>query len=348
MVTGEPAKQAIREHHLAQRRERAESEYEFVRREGRRALTWFAEGAEVCPAKIRPYLRPLSRATRDECNVFRAATLLWSIPVSRGYGRRMRYLVMDRQNDKLIGLLALGDPVFNLRCRDTWIGWNTDQRRERLAFVMDAYVLGAAPPYSSLLGGKLVGAMVASKDIQDDFRVRYGGSKGDGSPQSRKNPHSYSGYYNVRPRAVFDIQSTTPSECSQLHQTRIHQRMGHFQIGTLSFFSCVRSSIRTDIAITTTIVFGQGPNWKLRALRQACTELGVDSDLLRHGIRREVYGIPLATNWHEVLLGEDAQPTANPPRWTRLELWPSTDGYCLDPFETVPTALGRELTLGNC
>ena len=53
-----------------------------------------------------------------EGDLFRAATLLWSVPVSRGYGRRMRYLVMDESNNKLIGLFALGDPVFNLKSRD--------------------------------------------------------------------------------------------------------------------------------------------------------------------------------------------------------------------------------------
>jgi Druantia protein DruA len=38
--------------------------------------------------------------------------------VSRGYGRRMRFLIWDQSNEKLIGLIVLGDPVFNLRVRD--------------------------------------------------------------------------------------------------------------------------------------------------------------------------------------------------------------------------------------
>jgi len=37
--------------------------------------------------------------------------------VSRGYGRQ-RFLIWDQSNEKLIGLIALGDPVFNLRVRD--------------------------------------------------------------------------------------------------------------------------------------------------------------------------------------------------------------------------------------
>ena len=35
--------------------------------------------------------------------------------------------------------------------------------------MMDAYVLGAVPPYNMLLGGKLVASLVRSRDIYDDF-----------------------------------------------------------------------------------------------------------------------------------------------------------------------------------
>ena len=35
-----------------------------------------------------------------------------------GFGRRLRFLVWDDSNGKLIGILAIGDPVFNLSVRD--------------------------------------------------------------------------------------------------------------------------------------------------------------------------------------------------------------------------------------
>ncbi len=348
------AKQAIRQHHLAQRQERAKAECRLLQQHGEQILEWFANGTEVTPAKIRPYLLQVTDSASAEGSVFRAATLLWSIPVSRGYGRRMRYLVMDRQNDKLIGLLALGDPVFNLRCRDEWIGWNSQQRRDRLAFTMDAYVLGATPPYSKILGGKLIGAMVASKDIQEDFRARYGGSTGLIS-QTRKNPH-------------LALVTTT----SALGRSSIYNRLrlpnavdfvklgftsgwGHFQIGD-DLFNQLRSVLEHNgHRYHNNHRYGQGPNWKLRALRQACRQLGVDSNLLRHGIRREVYGIPLATNWREVLLGQEPAPIRNPatvedlgamavdrwvsPRavrdssyrtWTRTDTWQLLTQYACD------------------
>jgi hypothetical protein len=50
--------------------------------------------------------------------------------------------------------------------------------------------------------------------------------------------------------------------------------------------------------------FGDGPNWKLRLVRAALEDLGYKSDLLRHGIMREVFASNLATNTHRVLRGE--------------------------------------------
>jgi len=52
----------------------------------------------------------------------------------------------------LSGLIALGDPVFNLSVRDNLIGWNVDDRAKRLVNVLDAYVLrcGPAVQYASM------------------------------------------------------------------------------------------------------------------------------------------------------------------------------------------------------
>ena len=64
----------------------------------------------------------------------------------------MRYLVWDKHNEKLIGVFGLCDPIFNLRARDAYIGWSTDDRRERLVHTMSAYVVGAMPPYNRFAG----------------------------------------------------------------------------------------------------------------------------------------------------------------------------------------------------
>ena len=84
------------------------------------------------------------RSETVEADIFRVATLTWSVPcVSRiwsahavfGLGRRARPFAQR--------VIALGDPVFNLSVRDNLIGWSTGDRASRLVNLLDAYVLGA-------------------------------------------------------------------------------------------------------------------------------------------------------------------------------------------------------------
>jgi hypothetical protein len=51
-------------------------------------------------------------------------------------------------------------------------------------------------------------------------------------------------------------------------------------------------------------IFGEGVNPLMRKLRDGLAEVGLPADeLLLHGNKRVVYGVPLAENFREVLLG---------------------------------------------
>ena len=141
--------------------------------------------ADIDAAKISPVLERISSDT-PEGDLFRLASLTWSVPVSNGFGRRLRYLVWDKHNDKLMGIIAIGDPVFNLSVRDNLIDWDVAARGARLVNIMDAYVLGALPPYNALLGGKLIACLIRSRDIYDDFTRAYGKTTGIISHQEKK------------------------------------------------------------------------------------------------------------------------------------------------------------------
>ena len=139
-------------------------------------LAFIASGTDVDPRRISPRLHQVQPGT-VESRLFRYACLHWSIPISDGYGRRLRFLIFDDANDKLIGLFGLGDPVYSIRARDELIGWTATNRAARLYHVMDAYVLGAVPPYSHLLGGKLVALAAATDECACAFRARYAGRR---------------------------------------------------------------------------------------------------------------------------------------------------------------------------
>jgi len=158
LVVSGTGKDVIRALHLAQRNARLRDNRDFIDKHLPLLQQHFASGSDVDPARISPSLERISSDTWQS-NLFRLASLTWAVPVSNGFGRRLRYLVWDKHNKKLIGLIAIGDPVFNLAVRDKHVGWDLDARTERLVDILDAYVLGAVPPYNMLLGGKLVASL---------------------------------------------------------------------------------------------------------------------------------------------------------------------------------------------
>lgn len=170
-------KEVVKNLHRSQWREKMAAAQPLLARALPRALPHFANGEEINPTKIR-FRLILVKSGTAEADLFRIATLTWSVPVSPGFGRRMRYLVWDDGHNRLAGVIALGDPVYNLSVRDNAIGWDVHDRAKRLVGILDAYVLGAVPPYSFLLGGKAVACLIRSKDVLKDFNRAYGKSIG--------------------------------------------------------------------------------------------------------------------------------------------------------------------------
>jgi len=151
-------KDIVRAVHNVQRNDRLTANRKFIFERFPKLIKHFASGEDIDAARISPVLQQISSETW-EGDLFRLASLTWSVPVSNGFGRRLRYLVWDEHNGKLIGIIAIGDPVFNLSVRDNLIEWNVQARGQRLVNIMDAYVVGALPPYNTLLGGKLVACL---------------------------------------------------------------------------------------------------------------------------------------------------------------------------------------------
>lgn len=301
---GRLSKKKIRAIHTHFREDRLADEKHFVREWYPSLSKYFASGHEVDPPNVDP-LPILIEDNEEFASLFRLASLWWSIPVSKGYGRRFRILVFDRSNGKLFGLLALADPVFNLRTRDDWIGWDVRTRERNLAHVMDAYVLGAVPPYNQLLGAKFVSLLAASDFIRDVFRQRYGETR------------------SLIRRRKFDGRLALVTTTSALGRSSILNRLrfnnedvfrpvgftegyGHFHLANGTFDS-IRKYLRVcrDTEIDR-YKFGSGPNYRIRVVRRTLERLQLPPGLLRHGVRRGVYVAPLAKNSVAFLNG-DAQ-----------------------------------------
>ena len=305
------SKASIRASHAPQRSDIYQLQYKALAPYWNKFLNNFANGDEVIPSAIDPEL-VLVRSDDETGHLFRFASLLWSVPVSHGYGRRMRFLVRDRSNGKLIGIFALGDPVFNLQARDKWIGWDVNDRRARLVNVMDAYVVGAVPPYSQLLGGKLVASLIGSKEVSRIFSARYGKTKGIISGEE-KSAHlslvtitSALGHSSIYNRLKLYSQSEDKDGQPLVELIKIGETVGygHFHLSN-SIFDRIRTLLELeDHPYASSHKFGQGPNWRWRVIRVGLKRVGLDEELLRHGIAREIYAMPLEENFQKYLQGE--------------------------------------------
>jgi len=295
------SKKTVRAIHVHFREDRLHEEKDFVRKWYPRISHYFASGRDIDPQRVDPY-PVLVKNNEVHAALFRIASLWWSVPVSRGYGRRFRILIFDRSNGKLFGLLALTDPVFNLRKRDAWVGWEVRTRENMLAHVMDACVLGAVPPYNCLLGAKFVSLLAASNFTRQLFKQRYGKKK------------------SIIRKRNFDGRLALVTTTSALGRSSILNRLrfgsvdvfqpvgftegyGHFHLAN-GTFEKIRAYLTTcKDKEARRYKFGNGPNYRMRVVRRALERLNLPSELLRHGIRRGVYVAPLARNTAAFLNG---------------------------------------------
>ena len=293
------------------RTERLRDEKKFIESHYPEMRNYFASGSEVIPEDIKPDLELVKGGT-DFSDLFRLASLTWGVPVSNGYGRRLRFLVFDKNNDKLMGLIGLADPVFNLGARDDAIGWNSQDRKDRLVDILNAYILGAIPPYNMLLGGKLVSTLVRTREVKENFYKRYNESKGIISGETKK------------PSLV--MVTTT----SSLGKSTIYDRLKlkHGESKTVQYFTSVGftlgwghfhvpNSLFRDMRLYLELKehkyangyrYGNGSNWRLRASLAALKLLGLNAELMNHGVKREVFLCRLASNADEVLRGDKKRP----------------------------------------
>ena len=83
---------------------------------------------------------------------------------------------------------------------------------------------------------------------------------------------------------------------------------GHFHI-TDDLFAQMRDYLRlSNHPYADKHRFGQGPNWRMRTIRTALGQLGINESVLYHGIQREVFFSSLAKNAHKILATGKGRP----------------------------------------
>lgn len=190
--------------------------------------------------------------------------------------------------------------------------------------MMDITVCGAVAPYNVLLGGKLVCMLLGSPEVVNYYSNKYGeqpsiiASSMKGSPVRR--PHNLvllctTSLYGIGSSQYNRVRVPAEEVGGLIGEKLEYQKWGysvgygsfHFSQETLSWikFLLGRQGNRRVNSI-----FGEGVNPLMRKIREALDSVGFVSDeILWHGNERVVYGIPLATNYREVLLGLAKRPS---------------------------------------
>ena len=198
-------------------------------------------------------------------------------------------------------------------------------KAERVGIAMaDIGICGAIPPYSTLLGGKLVAMLLLSPEVVTTYQQRY-------SSAESIIASSLAGRPLVRPSHLVFLGTTSLYGTEPTQYTRIHVPCaiaggaGHEVVryrllgktegyGTLQFSTETVDMLslllaQSDGGQRVHSIFGEGVNPRLRKIRDGLDQLGLPSDaLLTHGSPRLVYGVPLARNFREYLLGIDDEP----------------------------------------
>jgi len=263
---------------------------------------YLANGSEINPNAISPIL--IEVTSSKDADLFRLARYTWSLPYTKGYGRRLRFLVMDESNEKLIGILGLQSPPIDFAIRDRRFNYPADRKVEFINQTMDIFTLGAIPPYNRLLGGKLVGLAAASNEVREAYKRKY--SNRITLIDER-----------ILPAELVALTTTSAFGRSSLYnRLKYHDRLiavpigytkgfGSFHLATL--YPLLREFLK-ERGIPTQGGFGVGPRIVWQTCRRAFRELSLPSNLLKHGIQREAYLFPLVKNLDEYMAGYHTKP----------------------------------------
>lgn len=260
-------------------------------------------GTDLDIHNIRPVLSKIDGKLDN--SLFNWIKLHWSIPISAGYGRRLRYVVYDRGNSAIMGIIGLADPVFALGDRDRYIGWTADVRKRNLKHVMDAFVLGAVPPYSYILGGKLVASLLMSPKIRTDFSKQYRGKK------------------SLISGEIFDGKLAAITTASALGKSSVYDRIsinGGSKFlhvgwskgsGEFHFLNDLYQQIY-DLALPT-LKWTKNPRWgkgsrnRRVVIQEGLRILNLPANMIYHNIPRELFLVPLGSRTFNFLRNETKQ-----------------------------------------
>ncbi len=296
------SKEDIKQLHRPARQESLQKNAGWIQRAFKKYGDFFADGSQILPCRISPCLVEVQEPWQKD--LFRLARFYWSIPYSHGFGRRLRFLIFDASNEKLIGIFGLQSPPITFPVRDRLFNYPPGQKVQLVNQTMDIFTLGALPPYNRLLGGKLVALAVCANEVRAAYR------------------QLYSGRVTEMERRVLPAHLVALTTTSAFGRSSIYNRLkyqGQLLAESLGFtngygnFHLQRlypllKEYLASLGIDTAGGYGTGPKRSWQLMRLALERLDISADLLKHGIQREAFLFRLVDNLEAYMNGEADTP----------------------------------------
>ena len=162
----------------------------------------------------------------------------------------------------------------------------------------------------------LVTSIIASDEVARTFKERYSNSVGKISGEKKRarlalvtvtSALGRSSMYNK-----LKLMPSTPEQGDapvvELRRIGETAGYGHFQFNE-DLFTQLRQVLQEEgHSYANGHQLGDGPNWRIRVVRAGLETIGLDPDkILKHGIKREVYVMPIARNAQNFLAGNDME-----------------------------------------
>jgi Domain of unknown function (DUF4338) len=275
----------------------------------------FKTGRDIDPSKISPQLKLVTEGEWSE--IFYVVRALWSMPYNKGYGRRLRFVIYDDHHEAVIGIIGLQSPPADLAVRDEIFACPRDRKLELVNATLDAYAVGAIPPYTYLLGGKLCAGLIATDTIRTAYWRQYAGKRTEMLEQGILQPlvgvtttsaFGRSSQYNrlkykerllakpigyTRGYGMFHLEQVYPQACEYLKMVGLHTDGG----------------------------YGNGPKVRWQNVTRALRGIGLPRTMLRHGVLREVFLYRFVEDFDKGMAGGQFGSTLNLPESDFAQYW---------------------------
>lgn len=285
------SKDAYRAVHSLARQHEIDKRSHRIEKAWQRHQEKFAHPSEIDPAQIDPSLDIIERGDSRKNELWRLARFYWSLPYSGGYGRRIRFLIWDAHVEKLLGIGGLQSPPLDFRPRDELLEYPEGEKPFFVNQTMDAFTVGAVPPYSTLLGGKLAAMALGATELREEYSRRYEGKetemKGRVLPANLVAVTTTSAFGKS---AMYDRVRDSKGETIVRSIGMMEETHGSYHFNGI--YPKLKEFVKTQEGIDQEHGFGTGPRIRWQVIRKALRLANLSRDLLKHNVPREAFLVP--------------------------------------------------------